>query len=163
MTTPPVRAHWTATGIAHGGSDIPDLSDFARRAGGYRASGAADRRCPRDPVAAGRHRAGLCAGNALAGAAARTRAAAGIAATDLFRQRRHELARIQVQPASDHPVVGRLRDLYRDRGCGRDALSDRPAVGHRIPARRHCRAAGRRRTAGDRAKARTAAPNCRGA
>src|SRR2546423_4398220 len=37
LTTPPVRAHWTGTGIAHGGSEIPSPSDSAGRAGGRRA------------------------------------------------------------------------------------------------------------------------------
>ena len=42
---------------------------------------------------------------------------------------------------ADHPAVGRLRHLHRLRGGGRDALSDRAAVGRRFPARRHRRAA----------------------
>src|SRR5213079_3755733 len=42
LTAPPVRTHWTGTGIAHDGSDIPALSASAGRAGGYRASGAPD-------------------------------------------------------------------------------------------------------------------------
>ena len=87
--------------------------DPARRAGGHRAAGAANQRRAGHPAAADRHCAGLRAGHAVAGIAARTGAAGGVAAADLFGQRRHELARIQIQPPPDHPAVGRLRDLHR--------------------------------------------------
>ncbi len=161
LTPPPVRANWPGTGIGDRGSQIPDLSDSARGAGGHRAAGAADQRRAGDPAAAGRHRAGLRAGHAVAGTAAGTGAAGGAAAADLFGQRRHELARIQIQSAPDHPAVGRLRDLHGLRGRRRDALPDRAAVEHRLPARRHRRAAGCGGAAGDRPKARAAAPNPR--
>ena len=106
-----------------------------------------------------RHRARLRAGHAAAGIAARTGAAGGAAAADLFGERRHELARIQIQPAPDHPAVGRLRDLHRLRGRRRDALSDRAALGRRLPAGGHRRAARRGGAAGDRPQARHAAPD----
>ncbi len=124
-------------------------------------AGAAYQRCAGDPAAAGRHRAGLRAGNAVAGTAAGTGAAGGAAAADLFGQRRHELARIQIQSAPDHPAFGRLRDFHGLRGRRRDALPDRAAVEHRLPARRHRRAAGCGGAAGDRPQARAAAPDPR--
>ena len=55
---------------------------------------------------------------------------------------------------ADHPAVGRLRDLHRLCGRGRDALPDRAALERRLPAGRHRRAAGRGGAAGDRAQAR---------
>ena len=149
-----------ANGGDHG-SQISDLFDPARRAGRHRAAGAADQHRAGHPAAARRHRARLRAGHAVAGIAARTGAAGGAAAADLFGQRRHELARIQIQPAPDHPAVGRLRDLHRLRGRRRDALPDRAAVERRLPARRHRRAAGRGGAAGDRPQARHAAPHPR--
>ena len=141
------------------GSQIPDISDSARGAGGHGAAGAAHQCRTGDPAAADWRRAGLCAGNAVAGTATGTGIAGGAAAADLFGQRRHELARIQIQSAPDHPAVGRLRDLHRLRGRRRDALPDRAAVEHRLPARRHRRAAGRGGAAGDRPQARIAAPD----
>ena len=109
----------------------------------------------------------LLAGIALAfvpgmpsrGIAAGAGAAGGIAAADLFGQRRHELARIQIQSAPDHPAVGRLRDFHGLRGRRRDALPDRTAVECRLPARGHCRAARRGGAAGDRPQARHPAPD----
>ena len=85
----------------------------------------------------------------------------GAAAADLFGQRRHELARVQIQPAPDHPAVGRLRDLHRLRGRRRDALPDRAALERRLPAGRDRRAAGRGGAAGDCPQARHAAPHPR--
>ena len=141
------------------GSQIPDISDLARGAGGHGAAGAADQRRTGDPAAARRHRARLRAGNAVAGIAAGAGAAGGTAAADLFGQRRHELARIQIQSAPDHPAVGRLRDLHGLRGRRRDPLSDRTALEYRFPAGGHCRAAGRGGAAGDRPQARHPAPD----
>ena len=115
------------------------------------------------PVAAGRHRARLCAGNAGAGTAA-------------------ELVLLLVLPPLIYSasVAMSWREFKFNlrpiillsvgcviftalRGRRRDALSDRAAVEHRIPARRHRRAAGRGGAAGDRPQARTAAPDSRGA
>ncbi len=161
MTAPPVWANWPGTGTGHRGSQIPDIRDSAGGAGGYRALGAADQRRTGHPAAAGRHRPRLRAGDAVAGIAAGAGAAGGVAAADLFGQRRHELARIQIQSAAHHPALGRLRDFHRFRGRRRDALSDRAALEHRFPVRGHCRAAGRGGAAGDCAQARTAAPHPR--
>ena len=149
-------------GIRGRGSQIPDILDSAGGAGGHRVAGKTDQCRAGDPAAAGRHRARLRAGYAIARIAAGTGAADGIAAADLLGERRHELARIQIQPATDHPAGGRLRDFHGVRGGGRDALSDRAAVERRLPARRHRCAAGCGGAAGDRPQARTATPNpCR--
>ena len=131
------------------GSQISDLHDPARRAGRNRAAGATDQYRACHPSAARRHRARLRAGHAGRGTAARFGAAHGAAAADLFGQRRHELARVQIQPPSDHPAIGRLRDLHGIHGRRRDALPDRTALGRRLPAGGDRRPAGRGGAAGD--------------
>ena len=85
----------------------------------------------------------------------------GAAAADLFGQRRHELARVQIQPPADHPAVGRLRRLHRLHSRRRDALPDRAALDSGVPAGGHRRAAGRGGAAGDCAQARHAPPHSR--
>ena len=153
LTSPRLPGEWETMLEA----TISDFPDPACRAGRHRAGGAADQYRAGHPAAARRHRACLCAGHAADRIAARARAAAGAAAPDLFGERRDELARIPLQPARHLHAGGRLRDLHRLHGRGRHALSDRAAVGRRLPARRHRRAARRGRAACDRAQARPAA------
>ena len=50
---------------------------------------------------------------------------------------------------SDHPAIGRLRDLHGIHGRRRDALPDRTALGRRLPAGGDRRPAGRGGAAGD--------------
>ena len=85
------------------------------------------------------------------------------AAADLFRRRRHELARVQGQPKAHRPARLRLRGVHGQRRGGRRALPAAFPVAGRLRARRHHRAARRGGAARHRAPARHAAPDRGGA
>ena len=110
---------------------------------------------------------GHCAGAGSRPAAGRARAGIGAAgaaaAADLFGRRVDELARIPLQPAPDHAAGLRLRGVHHLRGRRRHALSARLAMGRRLRARRHRRAAGRGGAARHCAAAGAAAAAPRGA
>ncbi|MGY3295315.1 hypothetical protein ACVWWP_008382 [Bradyrhizobium sp. LM3.6] len=142
----------------HDRSEISDLSHPACRVGGHCACRAPLQHRACHSADALRYRSRLRAGHAAGRTAAGTGTADGAAAADLLGQRRHELARVQEQFTPDRAARGRRGDLHRGAGGGRHALCDWPALGYRLPARRHCRAARRGGTARDRAPAAHAAP-----
>ena len=139
-------------------SHDPNAPRPARRAGRRRGDRTAAEHRALDPAGHRRHRARAGPRPAAHRARARTGAARHPAAADLFGGRRHELARVPLQPAADLAARLRLRRLHDLRGGGGGALCARPAVGGRLPARRDRGAARRGRTARDRAAARHAAP-----
>src|SRR5262245_13680527 len=129
----------------HDDRDGADRGAPARGAGDGRARGAPPGPATRDPVGGGRGRS-----RAGAWAAARpARAAAGAAArppaADLLRRRRHELARVPLQPAADRPARDWLRGVHHRRGGGGRTRAARRTVGGRVRAGCDHLAARRRR------------------
>ena len=141
----------------------PDRAVSAGGAGAGRGCRPAPENRAVDPAGGRGHRAGARSRAAAGRARAGTGAAGAVAAADLFGRRVDELARIPLQSPRHHAARVRLRRVHHLRGRRRHALPARLAMGRRLRARRHRRAARRGGAARHRAAAGAAAADARGA